>query len=150
MRRYLWDGESIPRERAAEAVAAGIESFESRGFGFWTVSRREEPELVGFCGLRPIGESADVEVLYGIAPRLWGRGLATEAARAVLDFGFRRAALPRIYAGADPPNRASFRVIEKLGMRFADMRVTAAGETPHWVIEQEEFFAANPARDNPE
>lgn len=104
--------------------------------------------MIGFCGLRPIGESADVEILYGIAPRLWGQGLATEAARAVLDFGFRAAGLSRIYAGADPPNRASFRVIEKLGMRYAEVRTTAAGETPYWVIEREELLEA-PLRDNP-
>lgn len=144
MRRYLWDGESISRDTAEAVVTAGIESFERRRYGFWTVSRTDSDELIGFCGLRPIGESADVEILYGIAPRLWGQRLATEAAQAVLEFGFRSADLPRIFAGTDAPNAASLRVIEKLGMRFSEMRTTAAGETPYWVIEREEFL--HPAR----
>lgn len=93
-------------------------------------------ELIGFCGLRYIGETRDVELLYGIHPRLWGRGFATEAARAILQWAFRETTLPRVFAGADLPNAASFRVMEKLGMRFSETRMTAAGETPYRVIDR--------------
>jgi ribosomal-protein-alanine N-acetyltransferase len=93
-------------------------------------------ELIGFCGLRFIGETRDVELLYGIHPRLWGRGFATEAARAILQWAFRETTLPRVFAGADLPNAASFRVMEKLGMRFSETRTTGAGETPYWLIDR--------------
>jgi RimJ/RimL family protein N-acetyltransferase len=137
VRRWLWDGEVISRERAEEVVRAGIESFERNGFGFWGVYEGDGAEVIGFCGLRFIGETSDVEILYGIHPRLWGRGYATEAARAVLRWAFEEAGLPRVYAGADAPNAASFRVMEKLGMRPAESRTTEAGPVPYRVIEKQ-------------
>jgi RimJ/RimL family protein N-acetyltransferase len=139
VRRYLWDGEVISRERAEATVRAGIESFERNGFGFWGLFEKGSAPLIGFCGLRVIGETSDVELLYGIDPRLWRRGYATEAAHAVLRWAFEFTDLQRIFAGADPPNPASLRVVENLGMRFAGNRATTAGDTPYWVIEREDF-----------
>jgi RimJ/RimL family protein N-acetyltransferase len=83
----------------------------------------------------------DVEILYAVGPELWRRGYATEAARAVLCWAFEFTDLPRVFAGADAGNTASFRVMEKLGMRFAGNRPTAVGDTPYWVIERDEFFS---------
>jgi [ribosomal protein S5]-alanine N-acetyltransferase len=138
VRRFLWDGREISREEAAEVLRGGIDSFARTRFGFWGVRITGAEELIGFCGLRFIADSRDVEILYGIHPRLWGRGYATEAAHAVLRWAFREAGVARIFAGADPPNDASFRVMEKLGMRFHGKRQTAAGLTPYWVIDREE------------
>jgi len=140
----------ISRERAEATVRAGIESFERNGFGFWGVFEKGSAPLIGFCGLRVIGETSDVELLFGIDPRLWSHGYATEAVRAVLRWAFEFTDLQRIFAGADPPNLASFRVMEKLGMGFAGIRATAAGDTPYWVIERETFRGPAAARDNPE
>ena len=56
------------------------------------------------------------ELGYDIARNVWGRGLATEAATAVCDWGFREYALAKIFAGTDARNRRSLRVMEKLGM----------------------------------
>ena len=148
VRRFLWDGEVITREKAEEVVRAGIDSFERHGFGFWGVRERDRAHLVGFCGLRFVEPTSDVEILYGIAPLLWARGYATEAARALLAWAFRETGLTRIFAGADAPNRASLRVIEKLGMRQHGIRPTAAGETLYYVIEGVEFRDLSAARDN--
>lgn len=146
VRRFLWDGEVISREKAEEVVRAGIDSFEHHGFGFWGVRERDHGDLIGFCGFRYVDPGEDVEILYGIAPLLWGRGYATEAAAALLDWAFRETALTEVFAGADAPNRASFRVMQKLGMRYHGIRKTAAGEAPYWVIERSEF---REGRDNP-
>ena len=129
-------------------MRAGIDSFERHGFGFWGVRERERQGLVGFGGFRFVEPGRDVEILYGIDPPLWGRGYATEAARALLDWAFRETGLTRIFAGADAPNRASFRVLEKLGMRYDGVRTTAAGETPYWAIAREDFHDRTTARDN--
>jgi ribosomal-protein-alanine N-acetyltransferase len=61
---------------------------------------------------------APPELMYALAPEYWGQGLATEAARAVLAHGFEQLQSPRITAASDPPNAASVRVLERLGMRF--------------------------------
>jgi RimJ/RimL family protein N-acetyltransferase len=99
---------------------------------------------------RFIGQTPDVEILCAVTPELWRRDYATETARAVLRWAFEFTDLPRVFAGADTPNAASLRVMQKLGMRFAGNRPTA-GDTPYWVIEREEFLAADPApRDNPD
>ena len=120
-------------------MRGGIDSFDRHGFGFWGVRERGGEELIGFCGLRYVEPGADVEILYGIDPPLWGRGYATEAARALLAWAFRETGLTRILAGADAPNRASFRVLEKLGMRYDGLRPTVAGDAACWVIERSEF-----------
>jgi RimJ/RimL family protein N-acetyltransferase len=57
-----------------------------------------------------------MEVFYLLDPLFQGRGLATEAAQAVVRFGFEILELPEIHAGADVPNAPSFRVMERLGM----------------------------------
>jgi RimJ/RimL family protein N-acetyltransferase len=128
VRKFLWDDQIIPRETAVAVVEASLASFAERGFGFWCVSFKGAPALLGFCGLREFDEDdpAKIEILYGIAPEHWGKALAVEAAQAVLRYGFEEAGLPKIYAGADPPNVASIRVMEKLGMAF-DHRRTING-----------------------
>jgi ribosomal-protein-alanine N-acetyltransferase len=116
VRRFLWDGVVIPREQAAQVVEASIESFERCGYGFWAVTL--DGEVIGFCGLREIDEGPEVEILYGLLPAHWGRGHATAAARAVLDYGIHTIGLQRIAGRTDAPNAASARVLERLGMRY--------------------------------
>ena len=73
-------------------------------------------EAVGSCGLRrkPGGED-EADIGYELAPRLWGQGYATEAARAMVDFGFRELGLHRISSWCIADNAASARVLEKDG-----------------------------------
>ena len=95
--------------------------------------------MVGFCGLFLTGDPPEVELLYGIAPPVWGQGLTTEAARAVLRYGFEELRLVRIVASADVPNVASLRVLEKLGMIFSRRMRTEYGEVVYFVLTREAF-----------
>ncbi len=117
VRRCLWDGEVIPQSRARDAVREATDSFDRHGFGLW-VAEDEAGVLLGFCGLRHLAGEPEVEVLYGVAPAEWGRGLATEMAGAMLRHGFERTGLPRILGIVDAGNTASRRVLEKIGMTF--------------------------------
>lgn len=75
--------------------------------------------LIGWVGLGPLEfDPARIELYYGLAETRWGRGLATEAGRAMLDFGFRTLDLPEVVAVANPENKASARVLEKIGMKY--------------------------------
>jgi RimJ/RimL family protein N-acetyltransferase len=77
-----------------------------------------EARLIGRCGLGITNLDLREAVLwYTLHPDAWGRGYTTEAARATVDFGFRTLGLHRIWADCDPENVASWRVLEKLGMR---------------------------------
>lgn len=98
-------------------LARSVESFGEHGFGLWAISPKAWGELIGFCGFWSSGEDGRVgELLYGIATPYWGEGLATEAARALIRYGFEEIGLDRIIAGADTENAASLRVMEKAGM----------------------------------
>jgi ribosomal-protein-alanine N-acetyltransferase len=121
VRRYLWDDRLITREKAAEVIELSIESFEQNRYGLWCLFLRDSNAgLIGFAGLRQFGDPPEVEILYGIAPSHWNRGLATEAAAAMLDYGFRQAGLDTLYARADTPNTASIKVMQKCEMAFFD------------------------------
>jgi ribosomal-protein-alanine N-acetyltransferase len=143
IRKYLWDDRIIPRETAVEVVEISIRTFKEHGFGIWAVSLRDDPGLIGFCGLRHFedGQSKkpEVEILYGIVPEHSGKGLATEAAKAVLKYGFEEKKLAQIFAGADPPNAASFRVMEKAGMRYFRRAIINSVDTIYYVIRSEDF-----------
>jgi ribosomal-protein-alanine N-acetyltransferase len=116
--RYLPGGRPIPRGQLDGAYERGVTHWQTHGYGVWVVCDRSTDDLIGHCGLRYLDEIAETELLYGLGRQYWGRGLATEAARATLDFGFRRAGLERIIALAVPENLASRRVMEHLGMQF--------------------------------
>lgn len=143
VRKFLWDDQVIPRETAAAVVEGSVESFARHGFGFWAACFKDDPALAGFGGLRHFTEDgaaeSEVEILYGVAAGHWGKAIATEAARAVLRYGFEETELEQIYAGADPPNAASFRVMEKIGMRFARRMTVNGFETIYYVTKREDY-----------
>ncbi len=146
VRRYLWDDQIIPREQAAAVVESSLATFAEHGFGFWTVALKDdEPLVIGCVGLRQFDDPRNaqfaVEILYSLAPEHWGKGLAVEAARAVLRYGFEVCGLPRIFAGADTPNAASFRVMERLGMRFDHQTKLNGLAARYYVITREAYFA---------
>ena len=118
VRRFLWDDVVIPRERAAAVVSASVADWQREGLGQWTVWLRQERELIGFCGFRWEDTGTTPELLYGLAPAHWGQGLATEAAEAALAYAFDVRGVEQVWAATDPPNTASVRVLERLGMRF--------------------------------
>jgi len=143
VRKFLWDDQIIPRETAVAVVESSIDSFVTHGFGLWTICLKNDPRLIGFGGLRHFIEDgsaeSEVEILYGVAPEHWGKGIALEAARAVLRYGFEESKLANIYAGADPPNTASFRVIEKLGMKFARKILVNGLEAIYYAMSREDY-----------
>ena len=119
--KYLPRG-PVPRDEVWERVQRVLTHFiahwSDHGFGVWALVDRATGDLVGHCGLQHLPDDGDVEVLYLLERAQWGRGLATEAARAALEHGFTRVGLERIVAVTRPENVASRRVMEKLGMRY--------------------------------
>jgi [ribosomal protein S5]-alanine N-acetyltransferase len=83
----------------------------------WAVAERGSDALVGLCGLVLQPEQEEGELWYLLDPAAWGRGLAAEAAHALVEYAFRQLALHRVWASCLPENPASGRVLEKLGFR---------------------------------
>ena len=88
--------------------------------GLWATIYKPTNQFIGRCGLLPwtIDGQAEVEVAYTIAQSHWGRGLGTEAAQAILDYGFYTLGFTRLVCLIDEENGASIRVAEKIGMAF--------------------------------
>lgn len=114
--RWLPGGLPGTPDQASALTAAFAAHWDQRGYGVFVVRDRDTGRFVGRCGLRYLPELDDVELLYAFRPKAWGRGLATEAARACVDDGFDRVGLPHVIALVLPDNTASLRVLERTGM----------------------------------
>jgi ribosomal-protein-alanine N-acetyltransferase len=90
VRKYIWDNEIISRERAASIVEKSTEMFEAERVGLWGVHLCDREDLIGFCGFWIFRNSPELQLLYGISPKHWGAGLATEVARALIRYGFQQ------------------------------------------------------------
>lgn len=117
MRYFPWTYNRAESEASMDRFRA---HFAEHGWGPWVVEVPGETSFAGVVGLSTIQFEAHftpaVELGLRIQPALQGRGFATEAARASVAFGFQRAGLKEIVAMCTPDNRASRRVMEKLGM----------------------------------
>lgn len=115
-----------------------LRSYAERGFGPYAVVERENQTVVGYCGLfffSDINGRPEIEIGYRLARAFWGRGYATEAARAVCDYGFGTLGLPRLVALVDPANTASIRVARKLGMTYeADVMLEGYDHPDHLYV----------------
>lgn len=106
------------REQAYAALTKHLNRWQEHAFGHWAVRFKDDPTLLGWCGLDFLDTTPEIEVGYGLARSHWGLGIATEAASASLQYGFDQLQLERIVAVAYPQNTASRLVMEKLGMKY--------------------------------
>jgi [ribosomal protein S5]-alanine N-acetyltransferase len=124
---------SIPHPYPDGAAEAWIESLaplaeKGRSYTF-AITLRESGELIGCIGLNVHPEHARGEIAYWIGRPHWGRGYVTEAAREIVAFGFHELQLNRIYALAFTSNPGSYRVMEKIGMKYEG---TLVGHVRKW------------------
>ncbi|MGH3178542.1 MAG: GNAT family N-acetyltransferase [Streptosporangiaceae bacterium] len=115
VRRFLFDGAALSAAEVAETIEESTGQFAARGFGIWLIELGSGVGLVGTAGLRPLKESG-LEIFYSLAPGAWGHGYATEAARAVMEYGLGLLGLPEVLAEVDEGNAASVAVVKRLGM----------------------------------
>jgi len=123
VRRFMFDGAVLTPDEISTAIRDSAASFQNFRYGLWLVRPRrnggpaagEAGPLTGTAGLRPL-EDLGLEIIWSLAPEAQGRGYATEAARAVLDYALGPLGLPEVLAEIDEGNTASARVAERLGM----------------------------------
>jgi RimJ/RimL family protein N-acetyltransferase len=115
--------EFFPEELTAAQSAASLDHFRAglaaRGWGWWAVEVTATGAFIGMTGLDPVDEDVPfdgVEIGWRLARDAWGHGYATEAARAVLGYGFGRLALAEILAITAAGNERSQAVMGRLGM----------------------------------
>ena len=108
---------ALHETRFAALLTKGREHWELHGYGLWALELKQSGAVIGHAGLQRLPDADEIEVYYLLDKPYWGRGLAAEAAKAVLAYGFTTGGLDRIVAIAMPDNGASLRVMEKAGMR---------------------------------
>jgi RimJ/RimL family protein N-acetyltransferase len=136
--RYLGKGVRT-REETQAVLAAAIEHWDRHRFGLWVVEDLREETFLGRCGLRYFQDTPDVELSYSFGRPTWGKGIASEAARASLQFGFGRLHLERIIAIAMPENTGSRKVMEKLGMHYEKNATYFGFDHVYYAISRAEF-----------
>jgi len=152
--RWIADGSVATREQCELVITAFEQHWDEHGLGMYATTLRSSGELIGAIGLSTPTFLPEVlpavEIGWRLAPAHWGRGLATEAARAALEFGFVEAGLDEILSIHQVGNGASQRVMEKLGMRLLRETLHPKWGRPLRVHElgRSEFAATDPRAAN--
>jgi ribosomal-protein-alanine N-acetyltransferase len=116
--RYTGEPPLGSLEEAGEAIL-NYPDFKTVGFGRWACVLRDSRAVIGFCGLKYLPDLDVVDVGFRFFPEYWGQGIATEACKASIAFGFEVLKLDRIIGLVLPENHASVRVLEKCGLQLS-------------------------------
>jgi ribosomal-protein-alanine N-acetyltransferase len=145
----LWDMEEVTRyirpgwkptwEHIENYLARTQKRWDEHGFSHLAMTLKEDGTLIGYCGFQYVEETPNVELLYGMEPLYWNQGYVTEAARACLRFAYEQTELDRIIALSYPANTGSWRVMEKLGMKYEGMAHYYTAELRCYAMTREEF-----------
>jgi RimJ/RimL family protein N-acetyltransferase len=123
-------GATLSRNDAWRVMAGFAGHWSLRGFGFWVVERKSDGAFLGRVGLWEPEGWPSMEVGWTLDRPFWGKGYATEAAKAALDHGFANYPVDRLISLIAPDNHASQRVAERLGeTKGAPTTLTISGRT---------------------
>ena len=95
--------------------------YKRNGFGRWTVVRKEDDAILGWCGLKK-RQDGTIDIGYRFNKKYWGKGYATESAMACLNYGFNHLNLNEIIGNSALENKQSIRVFDKLGLKFVEKK----------------------------
>ncbi len=140
--RYINGGTATPRDAFENLVFPGFLHYDERfpGFGFWAAVEKSTGEFLGWFSLRPAeNHSRDAVLGYRLCKAAWGKGFATEGARALIDKGFADLGVQRVVATTYQDNLASIRVMEKLGMKL----VRRFRMTPEDLMKSDTYYVNN-------
>lgn len=105
-------------EEMEQAIRVRTVDYKKFGYGRWATFLKDGMQFIGWAGLAYLPEFDEIDLGYRFTPDYWGKGYATEASHAILNYGFDTLGLKRIIAIAMKENKASIRVMEKVGMEF--------------------------------
>jgi ribosomal-protein-alanine N-acetyltransferase len=118
--RYFPNPVPPAMEKVQRFITGQQVHWEKYGYGDWAVVLEDQGKIIGWAGLQYLPELDEIELGFLLDRPFWGRGYATEAAQASVQFGFERLNLEHIIALVHPDNLASRRVIEKCDMTWID------------------------------
>ena len=118
----------LTRAQAEATLDGYLADWRDRPFGMCAAILKASGEFAGECGLFWLERSGEPALRYAFHKRFWGRGLASEAARGIIDHAFGRLGLVRLVSFVEAPNEASHGVMRKLGLVVEGVTRTSKGE----------------------
>jgi len=117
--RYTGDGGVVSKKEIERRIIENVfGDYEKHGFGRLAVELKGENKFIGFTGLKYLEDMDEVDLGYRFMKEYWGKGIATESAKACLNLGFETLELNKIIAMVLPENIGSIRVLEKLNFEY--------------------------------
>lgn len=124
-RKYLSDNQIMSQEQVQQFITISQQTFAEQQYGLWIIHQKSDNEVVGVCGLWPMTDDRQPELLYALLPEFTGNGFATEAVAEIIRYAFIRLSFAYIVASCDAPNVDSIQVAERLGMtRFREETIS--------------------------
>lgn len=145
LRVYFWRKEPGTLADAETLLDKVSRLYEQTGMGAWAVFERETEKFIGQCILQPLPETGEPEIGYHFHVAAQGQGFATEAAKCLLDHGFRTLNLPRIVAVILPDNHPSQAVMRKLGLPYVKDLMKADMLHKYFALNQQDYLHATPS-----
>ncbi|HWB04849.1 MAG TPA: GNAT family N-acetyltransferase [Verrucomicrobiales bacterium] len=137
--RYLGDGKAMDRPTAWRGLAAMIGHWSLRGYGIWAVEERATGKFAGRIGFWNPEGWPGFELGWALHRPFWGKGYATEGARAALRVAFKEPGQPEVISLTHPENAASIRVAERLGERLTGTAEIFGKQVQVYRITREEW-----------
>ena len=128
--RYVDDGTPFSLEKTRKFIDTMEKSMSENGFARWKVIEKLSGEIIGSCGFGKLSETDEIELGYLLAKKHWGRGYATEIAKAALAYGFKKLNFREIIALTDFENIGSQKVLEKIGFTKRGIEIYKGEENP--------------------
>ena len=135
VRRYV-GGQPRSREAAEEKFRRVYLKPIRDGLGMWATVYKLDERYIGYCGVYPGHAPGEGTLGYYLAREYWGRGLATEAARAFVDFAFDELGLSRIVSSVEIGNNVSKHILDKLGFRLVRHEPGERRSFDHFALER--------------
>jgi RimJ/RimL family protein N-acetyltransferase len=141
---YINGGKPTSSEYVTEKVMPRIMQYykDLDRQGIWAAIERSTGDFMGWFHLRPNRENgAEIELGYRLKQKYWGQGIATEGSTALLEMGFEELDIDIIVAMADPANKASRRVMEKVGLLYEkEMKEPDGFVVVKYRLDQQDYF----------
>jgi ribosomal-protein-alanine N-acetyltransferase len=134
--KFIENNPVSSKEQIAEVVDMLNRQYEENGIARWAVVEKQSLECIGWAGLKYFRETVNnhkgfYELGYRFKQKHWGKGYATEASKAIIEFGFKNLGIDSIFAITHPGNKNSIKVLEKSGFELIE-QFDYDGDITNW------------------
>ena len=140
VQKYLSAKNKRSREKMEVLLNKSVNYWQTRGFGMLCVADKTTNKMIGYCGFQTFDGTSNIEIGFGFLKDCWGKGIATEAAKACLKFAFENLSLEKIYAATVSENIASQKVLEKINMKYDEKTIHYEMDLLLFSISRSEFL----------